>query len=159
MNGNGHAKNINDLAQQRWALPDAPEGGQWLDAEKEEELRQARWPEGLVGLLKVQEAEFQRVGLAPETAYLLAKAGIMAIAKYYGGRQWYLPKGDGLHTALRDAEIYRRANRDNIEELADEYKLTVQSIYRIVKEQQRLHVEKRQGQLLFSGEAEPAPAQ
>jgi len=158
MNGNGRAKNISDPARQRWALPDAPEDGQWLDAAKAEELRQARWPEGLVDLLKVQEAEFRRAGLAPETAYLLAKTGIVAIAKYYGGRQWYLPKGDDLHTALRDAEIYRRGNRDNIEALADEYDLSVQSIYRIMKEQRRLHVEKRQGQLPFEGDPETSPS-
>jgi len=130
-------------------LPEAADDEQRLADDDLAEVRAARWPEGLVNLLKVQEAAFRRSGLSADAAFTLAKAGIVEMARYYGGRQWYLPRGDDLHTALRDAEIYRRANRDTMDALADEYGLTPRSVSRIVRRQRRLHLDKVQGRLPF----------
>jgi len=133
-------------------LPEVPEELQRLWEADDDVLPAPRWAEGLVNLIQVQEATFRRSGLDAKTSFRLARASVLAMAQYYGGKQWYLPRGDDLHTALRDADIYRRANRDNIEALAAEYKLTPRSVWRIVRDQHRLHLNKVQGQLFQSGE-------
>lgn len=113
----------------------------------------AKWAQGLVQLIEVQEATFQRLGVNDVDAFRLARAATLAIAEFHGGRQWYLPRGDDLVTALRDAEIYRRARRGNIQELAREHGLTDQHIWRIVRQQRALHIQRVQGDL-FNEEGE-----
>ena len=56
--------------------------------------------------------------------------------------------------ALRDAEIYRRAHRGNILTLASEYGLTERHIWRICRQQRKLHLEKIQGRLFEDMEGE-----
>ncbi|WP_296280584.1 Mor transcription activator family protein [Pseudoxanthomonas sp.] len=111
-----------------------------------------KWAQGLVQLIEVQEATFQRLGVDEAEAFRLARAATLAIAEFHGGRQWYLPRGDDLATALRDAEIYRRARRGNIQDLAREYQLTDQHVWRIVRQQRALHLRKIQGDLFNEGE-------
>lgn len=111
-----------------------------------------KWAQGLVQLIEVQEATFQRLGVDEAEAFRLARAATLAIAEFHGGRQWYLPRGDDLATALRDAEIYRRARRGNIQELAREYGLTDQHVWRVVRQQRALHLRKIQGDLFNEGD-------
>lgn len=130
-------------------LPIDPEGllGANLD-----DLPKERWPQELVNAIEVLEAAYHRAGYPDEAAFTLARVGMVALADYRGGRQWYLPRGDALATALRDAEIYRRARRDNIGALADEYGLTERHVWRIVRQQYALHRRKIQLQLPLGGE-------
>ncbi|WP_411832305.1 Mor transcription activator family protein [Pseudoxanthomonas mexicana] len=107
----------------------------------------SKWAQGLVQLVEVQEATFTRMGLEGGEAFRLARAATLAIAEYQGGRGMYLPRGDQLRAALRDAEIYRRARRGNIPQLAREYQLTDQHVWRIVRQQRALHHRKIQGDL------------
>lgn len=128
-------------------LPDAqvdPKG--LLDAALDD-VPQARWAQGLVHMIEVQEAEFRRLGHDQAEAFRLARSAVLAMSKYFGGRQWYMPRGDALAAALRDAEIYRRAHRGNIAALAGEFKLTERHIWRICRQQHRLHLDKVQGRL------------
>lgn len=106
-----------------------------------------KWARGLVEMIEVMEAAFRRVGIGEELAFRLASDGAFAVAEYHGGRQFYLPRGDALITAVRDAAIYRRANRANIESLAAEHGLTVSQIYRICRQQRALHIGRTQGRL------------
>ncbi|WP_164124224.1 Mor transcription activator family protein [Stenotrophomonas maltophilia] len=113
------------------------------------DLPESRWAAQLVALVQVMELAFQRSGADEELATRLALAGVLAQAEYAGGRMMYLPRGQRLRNALRDAEIYRRAKRGNIQELAREYGLTDVSVYRICREQKELHLSKVQSHFDF----------
>ncbi len=115
-----------------------------------DDIPQEAWAKDLVQLIEVQELAFTKAGIDPAQAFRLARVGVLAQAEYHGGRQFYLPRGDRLHIALRDAEIYRRANRRNIRALAQEYGLIDSQIWRICRQQHKLHLRKVQGQL-FEG--------
>ncbi|WP_123769347.1 Mor transcription activator family protein [Vulcaniibacterium tengchongense] len=106
-----------------------------------------RWAQALVDMVRVQEAVYLRQGRGEYEAFVLARDGVLALAEYFGARMWYLPRGDRLRTALRDAEIYRQAKRGNIRQLADEHRLSEQQVYRIIRQQRALHLNKIQGRL------------
>jgi len=133
-------------------LPELPEDvRRLLDAEADEDavIPEKKWGKLLKELLDKQIAMFRRLGHDEKSALRLARAVMLTLAEHGGGHQWYLPRADDVRVALRDIEIYRRANRDNIEALAREYRLTPSSIYRIVREQGRLQRSHRQGALPF----------
>lgn len=67
---------------------------------------------------------------APDEAALLLTE---TIRKHFGGISLYIPKGSEIEVTARHREIYSRYNYRNAVELAKEYKLSVQCIYRIVK--------------------------
>lgn len=132
--------------------PDDGELERLMDADPGE-LPEERWAQSLVDMVRVQEAVYRRAGHPEDDAFELARAGVMALAEYYGGRMWYLPRGDRLRAALRDAEIYRRVKRGNIRALAVEYGLSEPQIYRINRQQKALHMKRIQGRL-FDDEGE-----
>lgn len=106
-----------------------------------------RWPQTLVDMIRVQEAVYLRLGKTEDEAFALARDGVVALAEYFGARMWYLPRGDRLKIAVRDAEIYRLAKRGNIRQLATDHGLSDGQIYRIIGQQQALHLRKIQGRL------------
>lgn len=117
-----------------------------------EAVPESKWARNLVALIEVAEARLKQRGMDDGAAFSWARELVLAQAEYCGGRQIYLPTGDALLTAMKHAEIYRRANRDNILALAQEYGLTDSQIYRICREQKRLHLDKMQGKLFDQGE-------
>lgn len=108
---------------------------------------QRRWAPMLVDMLRVIEATHVRRGMLADDAFSASLDAVTALAEYFGGRPVYIPRGDRLMTALRDAEIFRRAKAGNYEQLAEEHGLTVLHIYRVVREQKQLHLRKMQGRL------------
>lgn len=126
--------------------PDEAELDRILDSNVDD-VPEDRWARTLARLVEVLFARYRRNGMAPEDAGKLANATVIEIAHYFGGRPVYLPRGDRLKIALRDAEIFRRARRGNIEALADEFGLNVIQIYRIIRQQKALHIAKVQGRL------------
>lgn len=106
-----------------------------------------RWASALVGMVRVQEAQYRRLGREEGEAFQLARAGVMALAEYFGGRMWYLPRGDRLRQAIRDIEIFRKAGKVPVKELADTYRLSDSQIYRIIRQQHDLHLRRIQGRL------------
>ena len=123
-------------------LPDAPIDAQRLMEANLDDVPKEKWARGLVEAIEVQEAEFIRLGYAQDQAFRLARHGVLALSQYWGGRYRYLPRGDDLVTALRDAEIYRRHNGRNTQDLATEFKLTDRSVWRICRQQYHLHQRK-----------------
>ena len=111
------------------------------------DVPQEKWARSLVESIEVIEAAYKRAGLTDEEAFRLASLAVRSIAEWRGGRQFYWPRGDALLTALRDAGIYRTANRSNIERLAADHGLNVSQIYRICRQQRALHIRKVQGRL------------
>lgn len=112
------------------------------------------WAPMLAALVAVLHATFRRAGVDEELAIRLATTGVLAQAEYAGGRMLYLPRGERLRRALRDAEIYRRARRGNIGALAREHGLTDIQIYRICREQKELYLSKVQGRFDFGEQGE-----
>jgi Mor family transcriptional regulator len=114
--------------------------GKNLPSDKElDSLPESAWSKWLVDFIEVMESEFQRNGIKEDEAFRLARIGTLALAKYHGGRQWYLPIGVRLTTALRDAEIYRRARPGNIPKLAEEFGISSIHCWRVVRQQLKLH--------------------
>jgi Mor family transcriptional regulator len=140
------------MNDQRDLLPDASATElEALSALDVADVPQEKWARSLVESIEVIEAAYVRAGVDADEAFRLASLAVRAVSEFRGGRQFYWPRGDALVTALRDAEIYRRANRSNIETLAGEFDLNVSQIYRICRQQRALHIRKVQGRL-FDGE-------
>lgn len=106
-----------------------------------------RWPQELAAMLRVIEATLVRRGMDKQAAFAAAADVTTDLAAYRGGRMLYIPQGQRLALALRDAEIWRRFNGRNYQALADEFGMTVVSMYEIIREQRALNTRKIQGQL------------
>lgn len=120
---------------------------QLLEADADLPEAQRRWAPMLVDLVRVIEAAHVRRGMEAEAAFTAALEAVKAVAEYFGGRPLYIPRGDRLLAALRDAEIFRRAKGGNFDQLAVEYGLSTLQVYRIVRQQRALHLRKIQGRL------------
>jgi len=99
-----------------------------------------QWPSALVDLLDVA-AQSLKGQMPEEQAERVSATVIAAIANYHGGRMFYLPKGQGLDRALRNRAIYRayKHTRESIIELAEQHRLSEQTVYKIIEEQRALH--------------------
>ncbi len=102
------------------------------------------WPSTIIDLFKLMQLEYQKQGIDDVGAVLKTT---LAIADCLGGVQQYLPKGERLRKYIRNMEIYYRFNGRNIRELSRQYRQTEQSIYRILAEQKRLHIKRKQPDL------------
>lgn len=106
-----------------------------------------KWARTLAYMVDVLCATFQRAQLDEDSALDLAQRGVIALAESQGGRPIYLPRGEALRNAVRDRLIYRLANRNNIEALAQRFDVSVRRIEQIVAEQHALHLSRVQGRL------------
>ena len=103
------------------------------------------WPQTLLDLRDVLVALFVRRGSTADEAHDCAGACVMELAQYMGGRALYLPMGTRARLALRDAEIFRRANGRNTDALAQEFGLTQRHVQRVMAEQTRLRRQELRG--------------
>jgi Mor family transcriptional regulator len=107
----------------------------------------SKWPKTLADLVSVIEAGHLRAGDAPELAQNRAFITVRALSRYAGGRQLYMPKGDVLERALRARQIWGKYKGNNIDDLANEFDLTVSQVYSIIAEQRELHRQRIQPSL------------
>lgn len=105
------------------------------------------WPVALTRLVGVITAGLKRCGHPDDKAKREAQVLVVAIANDLGGRMHYLPRGDRLRIALRDNTIWHEFDGHNVQRLADKYGITAIQIYKIIREQRRVH--RRQRELLF----------
>lgn len=106
----------------------------------------ARWPQRLVELFELHRAFNLRRGMDPDRAAVDAAERVVLIAEYLGGRPVYLPRGDAIRRAVRDATIYASQGVP-VEELARRHGMAVASVYEILEEQRRMFVDRMQGKL------------
>lgn len=120
------------------------------------DVPESKWAPALVSMVQVLEARHRTRGMAEDDAFALACDSVMALAEYFGGRVWYLPRGDRLKIALRDASIHRQWQRKGavIQNLAAAHKLTEIHLYRIIAQQRELHLRKTQPGLPFNFDQE-----
>ena len=100
----------------------------------------SRWEGSLREMVEIAEAKLL-VEIKPGVeAAELARHVVFAICSVMGGRVVYLPRGDALKRALRDAMIYRdwKDNVIKIPDLVSKYDLANQTIYDIIR-QRALH--------------------
>lgn len=110
-----------------------------------------RWPPMLAELVDVMRAHFARRGTAEDAALREAQAVVVALAHYFGGQQVYIPRGDTLKAALRDAEIWHAFDGRNAADLARRYDMSVITVYKIIARERALRTKRAQPDL-FSRE-------
>ncbi len=139
-----------------FALPDDPSVRRRM-IEEAASLPEARWAPQLTELVAFLEALFRRLRMPPEEAFALAREVVLEQAHAFGGRTMYLPRGDRLLIALRDAEMWRRytGKTEQIEQFAREFGMTTIHVYTIMAKQRKLHLGRLQGSL-FSECGTPA---
>lgn len=114
-----------------------------LDACLPVEIEEA-WPKLLVEMLQVMQQAYKDAGAEPDQARELSVIGMRALANYHGGRTFYLPRGDKLEQALRNARMWEEFNGKNVGELCTRYRLTEQMVYQILAEQRAVRARKIQ---------------
>lgn len=141
---------MNNNAHDMFGLPD-DEGMRKaiMEAESGDAKDTSKWAKTLVEYVQVLERLYVRQGKTEAEAFKLASESVLELAEYRGGRVEYLPRGDAIRTALRHAEIYRRCNGRNHQELAEEFEVSVIQVYRIYRQQRALHIKKIQPSLPF----------
>ena len=120
---------------------DLIESASALDADEK------KWAPLLTDMIRVLEALNRRRGMTDEEAFAAARDNVLALAEYFGGRMVYLPRGERLRVALRDAEIWRKFNGRNVAKLAKHYGVSEIHCYAVLKRQRALHQRKLQGRL------------
>jgi Mor family transcriptional regulator len=86
-------------------------------------------------------------GVSPEKAEAVGLAVADQMSGHWGGQLLYFPKGMARKLSTRDMEIYTRFNGSNHADLAREYDVSLQHIYRIIKIVHAGEVAARQGGL------------
>jgi|JI10StandDraft_1071094.scaffolds.fasta_scaffold11442_4 Mor family transcriptional regulator len=107
----------------------------------------SRWPARLQELFDI-EYRYSLRSLGADAAAQDAGARTFLIADYVGGSALYVPRGESLRLAVRNAEIYARYRGPaNHAALAREYGVTEPHLYEIVAAEKKRQVSKRQGRL------------
>lgn len=109
-----------------------------------------RWPSLLVEVIDVMQAELLRQNFAADKAKTTASKLVGVMAHYFGGKSFYLPAGDKIKEALRDAQIYQEFNGKNVPELIKKYRLSESTIYAILRNQRTLQRKRHQMDFNFS---------
>lgn len=86
-------------------------------------------------------------GVAPEKANAVGLAVADLMSAHWGGQLLYFPKGMARKLSARDLEIYARFNGNNHSDLAREFDVSLQHVYRIIKAVHAGEVAARQGGL------------
>lgn len=95
-------------------------------------------------MIDVMQAELIRQKFAEDNAKLTACKLAGVIAHYFGGKSFYLPAGDKIKEALRDAQVYQEFDGKNIPELIRKYRLSQTTIYAILRQQRALQRKRHQ---------------
>lgn len=90
----------------------------------------------------------ETLGLAPDAADQAAYDVLRRVLEDCGGEYFYVPKDIRLAAHRRDVEIWDKFRGDNHMQLAREYGLTKQYIYRIIARMREANIARRQGTLL-----------
>ncbi|AJO77505.1 Mor transcription activator family protein [Pseudomonas sp. MRSN 12121] len=101
----------------------------------------SRWEGSLREMVEIAEAKLATEMGPASTAPELARHVVFAICSTMGGGVIYLPRGDALKRAMRDAAIFREWRDESapIPDLVRKYDLASQTIYEIIRRQRALH--------------------
>jgi len=102
-----------------------------------------RWPEAMRQIYDILKYELRDTDL--DSAIALSQ--LSAICDAFGGMQFYLPRGQRLAKELKHFKIWDEFNGNNVQELAQKYKLSMQQVYRVIAKMRQHETNKRQPQL------------
>lgn len=105
--------------------------------------------EFLDDLSKMVEAVLIEYSVDDDIAEQSAAGVVDRMVELWGGQQFYFCKGHRTFIAKRDLMIYSDFNHRNHRLLARKYKLSVQTIYKIIKRVERANFDRRQCALDF----------
>lgn len=108
-----------------------------------------KWEESLAAMFDVVAAIFRREGLSGNQAARLAGKAVHGLAKYHGGRHFYLPKNEALDRAIRDRVMFHRwmNGKATPERLASDNGMTYTRVMQILAEQRQLWWRQNQPEL------------
>ena len=95
--------------------------------------RATHWPKTVQEIVDVLSALFAQRGYSQAEAE--AEAAAAELARYFGGRQFYIPFNLKAKLAARNAEICRDFSPGKVPELAARYGLSEITIYKIVQKE------------------------
>lgn len=110
-----------------------------------------RWPTTLAEYIDVLRATFLQLGASDDVALTYAQQGTLALGKYNGGRQTYLPTGERLMIAVRDRRMYLEYTGRNKAELARRHGITERRVEQIAAEQRAIYIRQVQRNLFDDG--------
>ncbi|NRA56482.1 MAG: transcriptional regulator [Gammaproteobacteria bacterium] len=93
------------------------------------------------------ESELLTKGITQETAEEIARGTCDKLRHTFGGEQFYFPKGREIEAILTHHQIYKKFNGFNHVELAREFDMSIQNIYRIIKKAYKKDVDELQPDL------------
>lgn len=99
-----------------------------------------KWPRTLAAMVDILVSLFRTEGIPNDQAIALATKGVIALARYEGGRFHYLPTTESLETATRDRAMFQRWMRGlaTPDQLAADTGLGYVRVMQIIAEQRRL---------------------
>ena len=102
----------------------------------------------LVALVELVGDVAREFGVDADRAAMMGDEVATRFSEQYGGGPCYLPKGKVFHTARLHPEIFEKwKNGVTLEQLRDEYGMSVSYLYRLIKRGRRRYLAERQGQL------------
>lgn len=82
------------------------------------------------------------LGLTGTENHRASAALVAGIGNYFGGVSFYMPHNDKLERFIRDIQIYKAFNGDNVTELAKKFRVSQQTIYTAIAKQRDLRQKK-----------------
>jgi Mor family transcriptional regulator len=117
-------------------LPRGPKFRRFLEGGTSEPGGKApQWKYAVPGMVQRLASAHEREGRGPECAQRIAHESLLALGEYFGGRGFYLPRGEAVFRALRDKEIMHRIGKERAADLAREFGVCAVQIYDIVRTQ------------------------
>lgn len=101
-----------------------------------------RWEGTLIEMSSLAEIKLREVlPNHKDQVPQIARAVVFAICETMGGAVVYIPRGEALRKAMRNAEIFRewREQATRPDELARKFNLASQTVYDIIARQRELH--------------------
>lgn len=111
--------------------------------------------EWLKGLVTEIAQELRLLGMDGKSLHASTRRLRDELRQYWDGERIYIPMGLQYERERRNLEIYRRFHGWNRFQLCQQFRLSEQALYRIVKKMQRKIAEEKQGKL-FRGSNDAA---
>ncbi|WP_236199943.1 Mor transcription activator family protein [Pseudomonas pseudonitroreducens] len=100
-----------------------------------------RWEGSLMEMVELAEHALREALGDQDNVPSLARQVVLRICETMGGEMIYVPRGERLRVAIRDAALFRdwRGGKTSIPELVRKYRLATPTVYDIIARQRALH--------------------
>jgi Mor family transcriptional regulator len=101
---------------------------------------------------KIKASLTELAELDPNLSDHISNEVVNQMSDHWGGSLVYFPQGMSRKISARDLAIWEKFNGTNHPELAREYHISLQWVYRIVKTMRKQQINSRQGGLFTTAE-------